>query len=99
MKRESAPYDTAEFLRDDAVIAVYLEEAFATGDAAFIVKALGTVARARSMTELARKTGMSRTSLYKALQEESRPEFGTILKVAQALGLELTVKPHMPDAA
>jgi probable addiction module antidote protein len=51
------------------------------------------------MTQLAQQTGMSRTSLYKALSGEGRPEFGTILKVARALGLELTVKPRVPDAA
>ncbi len=63
------------------------------------MKALGTVARARNMTRLARDTGMSRTSLYKALSGEGRPEFGTIMKVAKALGLDLTVKPHISDAA
>ncbi|WP_157017481.1 addiction module antidote protein [Mesorhizobium xinjiangense] len=99
MTFESAPYDSAEFLEDDEAIAAYLEEAFATNDPAFILKALGTVARARSMSRLAEETGMSRTSLYKALSGEGRPEFATILKVARALGLDMTVKPHMPDAA
>lgn len=99
MTFESAPYDSAEFLENDAVASAYLEAAFETGDPAFIVKALGTVARARNMTQLAQQAGMSRTSLYKALSGEGRPEFGTILKVARALGLELTVKPRVPDAA
>ena len=99
MTFESAPYDSAEFLDDEEAIAAYVEEAFATGDSALIVKALGTVARARNMTRLTREAGMSRTSLYKALSGEGRPEFGTIMKVAKALGLDLTVKPHMPDAA
>lgn len=99
MKFESAAYDSAEFLDDEETIAAYLEEAFATGDSAFIVRALGTVARARSMSRLAEETGMSRTSLYKALSGEGRPEFSTILKVARALGHDLTVKPRVPDAA
>ena len=99
VKFETAPYDSAEFLEDDETIAAYLEDAFATGDSAIIVKALGAVARARSMSRLAIDTGMSRTSLYKALSGEGRPEFGTILKVARALGLDLTVKPRIDDAA
>ena len=99
MKIETKPYDSAEFLDDQEAVSAYLEEAFATGDPAFIVKALGTAARAKNMSELAKRTGMSRTSLYKALSGEGRPEFGTILKVAQALGLEMTVKPSLPDAA
>ena len=99
VKFESAPYDSAEYLTDDEAVAAYLQSAFETGDAAFIVKALGTVARARSISQLAEQTGMSRTSLYKALSGEGRPEFGTILKVAHALGLDLTVKPRLDDAA
>ena len=99
MKIDVAAYDSAEFLDDQEGVSAYLEEAFETGDPAFIVKALGTAARAQSMSELAKRTGMSRTSLYKALNGEGRPEFGTILKVAQALGLEMTVKPRIPDAA
>lgn len=98
MTLESARWDSAEFLETDEAVAAYLEEAFETGDAAFIVKALGVVARARGMSDLAQRSGMSRTSLYKALNGEGRPEFGTILRVARALGLDLTVKPR-EDAA
>ena len=99
VKFESAPFDSAEFLEEEETVAAYLEEAFATGDAGFIVKALGIAARARGMSRLAEDTGMSRTSLYKALNGEGRPEFSTVLKVARALGVDLTVKPRMNTAA
>jgi probable addiction module antidote protein len=98
MTIELRPYDSAEFLSDEETIAIYVEEAFATGDPAFIAKALGTVARARNMTQLAEEAGMSRTSLYKALSGEGRPEFATVLKVAHALGLDITVKPRKTAA-
>lgn len=98
MTIELRPYDSAEFLSDEETIAMYVEEAFATGDPAFIAKALGTVARARNMTQLAEKAGMSRTSLYKALSGEGRPEFATVLKVAHALGFDITVKPRKTAA-
>lgn len=86
-------YDTADHLRDDEEAKLYLlaciEEAGA--DAAFIAKALGTVARSRvAMAEVATKTGLSRESLYKALSGERDPSFSTILKVSAALGLRLT---------
>jgi probable addiction module antidote protein len=100
MKRLKAkPYDTAEFLKDDETIRFFLEEAFATGDAVFIAKCLGSVARARSMTKLAEETGMSRTSLYKALSGEVSPELGTILKVTRALGYDIVPRPIAEDAA
>jgi probable addiction module antidote protein len=92
-KLKASPYDTAEFLKDDDTIRFFLEEAFATGDAVFIAKCLGIVARARSMTKLAEETGMSRTSLYKALSGEVSPELGTILKVTRALGYDIVPKP------
>ena len=63
------------------------------GDLAEINHALGVIARARGMTEVARASGLGRESLYKALREDSRPEFGTILRVMKALGLKLTVEP------
>jgi probable addiction module antidote protein len=69
-----------------------MDEAFKTGDAAFITLALGTVARARGMTQIARDAGMSRESLYRALGEKGNPEFSTVLRVLQALGLRLTTE-------
>lgn len=86
-------WDSAEHLKTDEDIRLYLAACFeeAGDDPAFIVKALGIVARARSMTQLAKDTGLGRESLYKALSGEGNPSFGTILKVAHALGLKLTV--------
>jgi probable addiction module antidote protein len=89
-KVKTFPYDSAEYLDTPEAVAVYLEEAFATDDPEFISFALGTVARAKGMTEVARKTGLSRESLYKALSAEGNPEFATILKVMKALDLKIT---------
>lgn len=88
-------YDTAEHLKDEADIAAYLEAVLeeAGDDAGFVAHALGVIARARSMSELARKTGMSREGLYKALSEDGNPSFATVLKVAHALGLKLQLVP------
>ncbi|HET9048396.1 MAG TPA: addiction module antidote protein [Chiayiivirga sp.] len=88
-------WDSAEHLRTDEEIALYLEACFeeAGDDAAFIAKALGNVARARDMTQLARDTGMGRESLYKALSGEGNPSFATVLRVSHALGVRLTAIP------
>ena len=87
-------WDSAEHLQTEEDMQLYLDACFeeAGDDAAFIAKALGTVARARSMTQLAKDTGMGRESLYKALSGEGNPSFGTILKVINALGLRLHVE-------
>jgi probable addiction module antidote protein len=84
-------YDVAEHLRTPEEMAAYLEACLeeANGDAAFIAKALGDIARARGMSQVARDTGLSRESLYKALSGERSPNFDTILKVVAALGLKL----------
>jgi probable addiction module antidote protein len=84
-------YDVAEHLRTPDEMASYLEACFeeANGDAAFIAKALGDIARAKGMTQVARDAGLSRESLYKALSGERNPNFDTILKVIMALGLKL----------
>ena len=88
-------WDSAEHLKSEQDIALYLEACFeeAGDDAAFIAKALGNVARARGMSQLARDTGLGRESLYKALSGEGNPSFATVLKVAHALGVRLTVVP------
>lgn len=98
-KLKTSLYDTSEFLRDEEMIRYYLDEAFESGDPTFVAKALGHVAKARSMTKLAEETGMSRTSLYKALSGDVSPELGTVLKIAHALGYRLTVEPRVDDAA
>jgi probable addiction module antidote protein len=92
MKSTTSPYDVVEHLRTPEEMAAYLEACIevADGDAAFIAKALGDIARAQGMTQVARDSGLSRESLYKALSGESSPSFDTILKVASALGLKLS---------
>lgn len=88
-------YDVAEHLRTPEEMAAYLEASIAEcdGDASFVAKALGDIARAKGMTELARDTGLGRESLYKALSADGNPQLSTVLKVAKALGLEFIVKP------
>jgi probable addiction module antidote protein len=96
MALKTLPYDSAEYLEGDQAIAEYLEEAIKIAmedsDPAFLAKALGTVARARGMSQIAKDAGLSRESLYKALGAEGNPEFGTILKVLQALGLKISIQ-------
>lgn len=91
-KTKTTRYDVAEHLRTPEEMAAYLEAAIdeANGDAAFVAKALGDIARAKGMTQIARETGLSRESLYKALSGERNPEFSTVLKVVKALGLTLS---------
>src|SRR3954465_1301093 len=90
-KTKTTPYDVAEHLRTPEEMAAYLDAWFeeAPDDAAGIARALGDIARARGMTQVARDAGLSRESLYKALGEEGNPTFATVLKVARALGVRL----------
>jgi probable addiction module antidote protein len=92
MKTKTSPWDVAEHLRTPEEMAAYLEACIeeADGDAAFIAKALGDIARAQGMTQVAKDSGLSRESLYKALSGERSPSFDTILKVVTALGLKLS---------
>jgi len=83
------PWDAAEHLETPEDMAAYLEAALEDGDASLIAAALGDIARAKGMTQLSRDTGLRRESLYKALSPSGHPEFATILKVIQALGLKL----------
>ena len=91
MKTKLKKWDSAEHLKTNEDMALYLEVCLeeAGDDAAFIAKALGTIARAKGMSQLAKETGLGRESLYKALSGEGNPSFGTILKVMHALGLKL----------
>lgn len=98
-KVKTLPFDAAEFLDTDEAQAAYLDEAFATGDAAFIARSIGVVARARGMSSIAKEAGLGRESLYKALSGEGNPEFGTIMKVLRALNLGISVKPAPPEVA
>jgi len=92
-KLRTKPFDPAEYLDDEESLAAYLSEALATGDPAFIGDALGIVARARGMSKIARASGLSRESLYRALSPEGNPEFATILRVIGAMGLRLGAAP------
>lgn len=90
MTVKTSPYDGAEFLTDDEVIAAYINEALESDDPRQIAKALGAIARARGgMAQLARETGIAREALYRALSENGNPELGTALKVMRALGIRL----------
>lgn len=82
-------FDPSDHLTDAEGIEEYLRSAFEDGDPTVIADALGVVARARGMTELARDTGLSRQALYKALRSDGKPGFATVLGVVQALGLRL----------
>ena len=90
-KMKLRKWDSAEHLKTDEDMVQYLEACLeeAGDDAAFIAKALGTIARAKGMTQLANETGLGRESLYKALSGEGNPSFATILKVMTALGIKL----------
>ena len=88
---ETLPWKTEDHLRTAGDIAAYLQAVFEDGDPELVSHALGVVARSEGMAEIARRTGLGRQSLYKALSAEGRPEFATILKVVRALGLKLTV--------
>ena len=93
MALKTAPFDAAEYLTSPAAIAAYLNDAIASGDADELVAALGTVARAKGMSVIARDTGLGRESLYKALGRSSNPAFATISRVIASLGLRMAVEP------
>lgn len=85
-------FDAAEYLRDEADIVAYLEAAAADDDPRVLAAALGDVARARGMTELARKTGITREALYQSLSPEGNPELVTLTKVLRAFGMRLSIQ-------
>ena len=88
-------YDSADYLKSEADIAGYLEAVMAEGgdDPAYVARALGVVARARNLSQLARDVGMTRQGLDKALSGSGNPSFATVSKVASALGLRFTLEP------
>ncbi len=96
MKLDITPYDTADYLDNEETILGFLEEIAKENDPALMAYALGAVARARGMSEIAEKTGMSRESLYKALSGEGNPAYATIHKVANAVGFRLNLVPALP---
>ncbi|SPF45652.1 conserved hypothetical protein [Syntrophobacter sp. SbD1] len=92
-KTQTRPWDVAEHLETDEDMAAYLEAALEEGDASLVAAALGDIARAKGMAQIASETGLGRESLYKALSSEGNPEFATVLKVVRALGLRLCATP------
>lgn len=94
MTIETNKWDIVDHLDSDEKIALFLEAVFEDGDPAVIAGAIGEVARARGMSQVAKDAGLSRENLYRALSEGGNPEFATILKVIRAIGYDLTVVPH-----
>ncbi len=93
MTTDTTRWDAAEHLDGPEAIAAYIDGAMETGDPTLISAVMGDVARAIGMTQIARETGMSRESLYRALSEDGRPEFATVAKVMKAFGLRLSAVP------
>jgi probable addiction module antidote protein len=91
MARETRPWDAADILQSREDIAAYLDAVLEDGDAELLKAALGDIARAKGMTEIARAAGLGRANLYKALSPDGNPEFATVAKVLRALGLRLTI--------
>ena len=87
---KTIPFDAARYTTSPESQQSLLDDAFASGNAAYIAHALGIIARARGMTDIAREAGLSRESLYKALSEDGDPRLTTLLGVARALGVKLT---------
>jgi probable addiction module antidote protein len=86
------PFDAARYLTDDAAVAEYMTAVLETDDPDLLLLALGDVARARGMAQVAKDSGLGRESLYKALAPGAKPRFDTVLKVARALGIRLTAQ-------
>ena len=93
MKVKVSRFDAAELLKTPELCAYFLTDALETKDPAQIAQALGTLARAKGMREVAKKTGLSREGLYKILSDKGNPEIATILRVLQVLGVELVAQP------
>jgi len=98
-KIATKPWDPAEHLKTEEDMAAYLEAALEEGDPALVAAALGDIARAKGMTQVARDTGLGRESLYKALSASGNPEFATVMKVIAALCLKLHAAPADADIA
>ena len=102
MKKETfSRYDTADYLKTEEDVARYMAAVMEEGaeDPAFIAHALGVVARARNMSQLARDAGLTRVGLYKALSRDGNPSFATIMKVARALGFRVKFTPSKATVA
>ena len=91
--RKTTRSDAADYLGTEERQVAYITAALETGDADFVRDALGLVARARGMSEIAKSAGLNRESLYKALGETGNPEFSTVMRIVRALGLRLSARP------
>ena len=92
-KLQTVAFDASSYLDDDASVAEYMNAVLETQDPDLLLLALGDVARARGMAQVARDAGLGRENLYKALAPGARPRLDTVMKVAQALGIRLSVRP------
>ncbi len=90
---ETTKFDIADYLDSNEMIAEYLNTVLEQGDSNDLIEAIGHIAKSIGMTKIAEQTGMSRTSLYKALSEDSKPQFETVMKVLKAVGGQINVKP------
>lgn len=88
-------FDPAEYLTSPEAIAEFVIDAFETGDAAYIAKAMGIAARAKGMSEIARAAGLSREQLYRSFSERGNPTLKSMLAVMKALGVDMTARPHV----
>lgn len=93
MALKTLPFDAAEYLADPEAQADFLNEAMATGNTEYIAHAIGVIARARGMTQVAKEAGITRAGLYKAISADGDPRLSTLLGVLKALGVRLTVAP------
>ncbi len=89
-KMKTTVFDPAEWLTSDEGIAIFMQEAFKTGDPAYLAHALGVVARAKGMTQIAKKTGLSREQLYRSFSKDGNPSLKNTFAVMRALGVEWT---------
>lgn len=94
MAEKLTNFNPAECLNSDEAIATFMEEAFKTEDAGYIAHALGVVARAKGMTQIAKDTGLSREQLYRSFSKDGNPTLKTTIAVMKALGIELAAKAH-----
>lgn len=92
-KTKTKQWDAADYLKSDRDMIAYLEAAFEDGDSGVVAAALGDIARAKGMSKVARRAGLGRESLYKALSVDGNPELGTVLRVVRALGIKLHAVP------
>ncbi len=92
-KTKTVPFDPAQTLDTPEAIAEYLTAALETGDASFIARSIGTAAKAFGMSEIARKSGLSRENLYRSLSGETKVELETVVRAISALGVQLAAKP------